>query len=194
MNVVMVQYGVKEDNKTHSPELVIKESVLKIEKLLSTLFNNKDKVDFIVFPELSLTPYLFENPEQAMRYECENQSIQFAIGLSKRLKDCYVAIGFIRKNKQGKLFNSLACVKGDSVIHRQDKTFLYDSDRLWASSLEATNENNKEIFPSIVINNKKFVFAICMDINSENFEKMEEHPLATAVLEKDADVIIFLSR
>ncbi len=169
----------------------IKENISHLDQMLQK-YSEKDEIDIIVFPEMSLSGYIFDNLEDIKPYASlynQGEQYEFISNLSKRLK-CYSYLGYAEVTQDGKYYNSCFIItpEGESLPSYR-KHFLYTDDERW--SLEGKN------FGYIEITTKKGIqlklgIGICMDINpykfKSPFKKME---FANHCLNKNVDLIIF---
>lgn len=185
VNVLLVQYNPQFKK--------ISQNIEYLTKLLSK-YSKEDKIDIIVFPEMTLSGYIFDSAEDILPYTSYNDSgetYDFCTSLAKRLES-YIFLGYPEKTKDGKLYNSCMIVnKKGEVLPSYHKHFLYEDDKRWCLEgdefgyLEITTHNGKNI---------KLGIGICMDINPYDFkapwDKME---FANHCLDKDVDLIVFLT-
>ena len=155
-------------------------------------YSEKDDIDIIVFPEMALSGYIFDNAQDIQPYMSlynQGEQYEFVSNLSKRLK-CYSFLGYAEVTQKGHYYNSCFIItpEGESLPSYR-KHFLYTDDERW--SLEGKN------FGYIEITTKKGIqlklgIGICMDINpykfKSPFKKME---FANHCLNKNVDLIIF---
>ena len=169
----------------------IKENISHLEQMLQN-YSEKDEIDIIVFPEMSLSGYIFDNLEDIKPYTSlynQGEQYEFITKLSKRLK-CYSYLGYAEVTQDGKYYNSCFIItpEGESLPSYR-KHFLYDDDERW--SLEGKDFGYMEITTKKGIN-LKLGIGICMDINPYKFKspfgKME---FANHCLNKNVDLIIF---
>ena len=169
----------------------IKENISHLEQMLQN-YSEKDEIDIIVFPEMSLSGYIFDNLEDIKPYTSlynQGEQYEFISNLSKRLK-CYSYLGYAEVTQDGKYYNSCFIItpEGESLPSYR-KHFLYDDDERW--SLEGKDFGYMEITTKKGIN-LKLGIGICMDINPYKFKspfgKME---FANHCLNKNVDLIVF---
>ena len=169
----------------------IKENISHLEQMLQN-YSEKDEIDIIVFPEMSLSGYIFDNLEDIKPYASlynQGEQYEFISNLSKRLK-CYSYLGYAEVTQDGKYYNSCFIItpEGESLPSYR-KHFLYDDDERW--SLEGKDFGYMEITTKKGIN-LKLGIGICMDINPYKFKspfgKME---FANHCLNKNVDLIVF---
>ena len=191
---------MKDNTKNHIKVLCIqfepkykdvKSNISHLEQMLSK-YSEKDDIDIIVFPEMALSGYIFDNAQDIQPYMSlynQGEQYEFVSNLSKRLK-CYSFLGYAEVTQKGHYYNSCFIItpEGESLPSYR-KHFLYTDDERW--SLEGKN------FGYIEINTKKGIqlklgIGICMDINpykfKSPFKKME---FANHCLNKNVDLIIF---
>ena len=191
---------MKDNTKNHIKVLCIqfepkykdvKSNISHLEQMLSK-YSEKDDIDIIVFPEMALSGYIFDNAQDIQPYMSlynQGEQYEFVSNLSKRLK-CYSFLGYAEVTQEGHYYNSCFIItpEGESLPSYR-KHFLYTDDERW--SLEGKN------FGYIEITTKKGIqlklgIGICMDINpykfKSPFKKME---FANHCLNKNVDLIIF---
>ena len=191
---------MKDNTKNHIKVLCIqfepkykdvKSNISHLEQMLSK-YSEKDDIDIIVFPEMALSGYIFDNAQDIQPYMSlynQGEQYEFVSNLSKRLK-CYSFLGYAEVTQKGHYYNSCFIItpEGESLPSYR-KHFLYTDDERW--SLEGKN------FGYIEITTKKGIqlklgIGICMDINpykfKSPFKKME---FANHCLKKNVDLIIF---
>ena len=169
----------------------IKANISHLDQMLQK-YSEKDEIDIIVFPEMSLSGYIFDNLEDIKPYTSlynQGEQYEFISNLSKRLK-CYSYLGYAEVTQDGKYYNSCFIItpEGESLPSYR-KHFLYDDDERW--SLEGKDFGYMEITTKKGIN-LKLGIGICMDINPYKFKspfgKME---FANHCLNKNVDLIVF---
>ena len=169
----------------------IKENISHLKQMLQN-YSEKDEIDIIVFPEMSLSGYIFDNLGDIKPYTSlynQGEQYEFISNLSKRLK-CYSYLGYAEVTQDGKYYNSCFIItpEGESLPSYR-KHFLYDDDERW--SLEGKDFGYMEITTKKGIN-LKLGIGICMDINPYKFKspfgKME---FANHCLNKNVDLIVF---
>ena len=191
---------MKDNTKNHIKVLCIqfepkykdvKSNISHLEQMLSK-YSEKDDIDIIVFPEMALSGYIFDNAQDIQPYMSlynQGEQYEFVSNLSKRLK-CYSFLGYAEVTQKGHYYNSCFIItpEGESLPSYR-KHFLYTDVERW--SLEGKN------FGYIEITTKKGIqlklgIGICMDINpykfKSPFKKME---FANHCLNKNVDLIIF---
>jgi protein N-terminal amidase len=191
---------MKDNTKNHIKVLCIqfepkykdvKSNISHLEQMLSK-YSEKDDIDIIIFPEMALSGYIFDNAQDIQPYMSlynQGEQYEFVSNLSKRLK-CYSFLGYAEVTQEGHYYNSCFIItpEGESLPSYR-KHFLYTDDERW--SLEGKN------FGYIEITTKKGIqlklgIGICMDINpykfKSPFKKME---FANHCLNKNVDLIIF---
>ena len=166
-------------------------NISHLEQMLS-IYSEKDEIDIIVFPEMSLSGYIFDNVRDIQPYtSLYNQGAQFEFisRISKKLK-CYSYLGYAEVTHDGKFYNSCFIItpEGESLPSYR-KHFLYDDDERW--SLEGKEFGYMEILSKKGIK-LKLGIGICMDINPYKFKspfnKME---FANHCLKLNVDLIVF---
>ena len=169
----------------------IKSNIAHLEQMLSK-YSEQDGIDIIVFPEMSLSGYIFDNPQDIKPYTSlynQGEQFEFISKISKRLK-CYSFLGYAEVTHDGKYYNSCFIItpEGESLPSYR-KHFLYQDDERW--SLEGNEFGYMEITTKKGIK-LKLGIGICMDINPYKFKspfnKME---FANHCLSKNVDLIVF---
>ena len=166
-------------------------NIKKLEKMFEK-YSEKDEIDIVIFPEMALSGYVFENLEEIRPYTSyydKGDQFEFISNLAKKLK-CYCFMGYAEKTYDDKYYNSCFIITPDGKsLPSYRKHFLYEDDERWC--LEGDKFGYMEITSKKGLN-LKLGIGICMDINNYQFkspwEKME---FATHCLEKDVDIIIF---
>ena len=183
VKVICVQYEPKFKD--------IKYNIQKLEKMFEK-YSEKDEIDIIVFPEMTLSGYVFENLEDIRPYTSyydKGEQFEFISNLAKKLK-CYCFMGYPEKTYDEKYYNSCFIITPEGIsLPSYRKHFLYSDDERWC--LEGDKFGYMEIKSKKGLN-LKLGIGICMDINNYKFIspwiKME---FATHCIEKDVDIIIF---
>ena len=169
----------------------IKSNIAHLEQMLSK-YSEQDGIDIIVFPEMSLSGYIFDNLQDIKPYTSlynQGEQFEFISKISKRLK-CYSFLGYAEVTHDGKYYNSCFIItpEGESLLSYR-KHFLYQDDERW--SLEGNKFGYMEISTKKGIK-LKLGIGICMDINpykfKSSFNKME---FANHCLSKNVDLIVF---
>jgi protein N-terminal amidase len=169
----------------------IKSNIAHLEQMLSK-YSEQDGIDIIVFPEMSLSGYIFDNLQDIKPYTSlynQGEQFEFISKISKRLK-CYSFLGYAEVTHDGKYYNSCFIItpEGESLPSYR-KHFLYQDDERW--SLEGNEFGYMEISTKKGIK-LKLGIGICMDINPYKFKspfnKME---FANHCLSKNVDLIVF---
>ena len=169
----------------------IKSNIAHLEQMLSK-YSEQDGIDIIVFPEMSLSGYIFDNLQDIKPYTSlynQGEQFEFISKISKRLK-CYSFLGYAEVTHDGKYYNSCFIItpEGESLLSYR-KHFLYQDDERW--SLEGNEFGYMEITTKKGIK-LKLGIGICMDINPYKFKspfnKME---FANHCLSKNVDLIVF---
>ena len=169
----------------------VKANISHLEQMLEK-YTEKDGIDIIVFPEMSLSGYIFDNLQDIQPYTSlynQGEQFEFISKLSKRLK-CYSFLGYAEVTQDNKYYNSCFIITPDGEsLPSYRKHFLYTDDERW--SLEGKDFGYMEITSKRGIP-LKLGIGICMDINpykfKSPFEKME---FANHCLNKNVDLIIF---
>ena len=169
----------------------IKYNITHLEQMLSK-YSEQDGIDIIVFPEMSLSGYIFDNLQDIKPYTSlynQGEQFEFISKISKRLK-CYSFLGYAEETHDGKYYNSCFIItpEGESLPSYR-KHFLYEDDERW--SLEGNEFGYMEITTKKGLK-LKLGIGICMDINPYKFKspfnKME---FANHCLSKNVDLIVF---
>ena len=169
----------------------VKSNISHLEQMLSK-YSEQDGIDIIVFPEMSLSGYIFGNLQDIKPYTSlynQGEQFEFISKISKRLK-CYSFLGYAEVTHDGKYYNSCFIItpEGKSLPSYR-KHFLYQDDERW--SLEGNEFGYMEITTKKGIK-LKLGIGICMDINPYKFKspfnKME---FANHCLSKNVDLIVF---
>ena len=183
VKVICVQYEPKYKD--------IQYNINKLEKMFEK-YSEKDEIDIIVFPEMTLTGYIFQDLDDIKPYTCyydKGEQFNFITNLAKRLK-CYCFMGFPEKTFDDKYYNSCFIITPEGVsLPSYKKHFLYYDDERWC--LEGDKFGYMEIITKRGLK-LKLGIGICMDINNYKFiSPWENMEFATHCFEKDVDVIIF---
>lgn len=146
------------------------------------LANDDTHIDVIVFPEMTLSGYVFKSLEEILPFveECPVSSsnnsnnygpmISWARSIATKYQ-CHVQFGFPEKqittDTTTKYYNSIAFISpSGEILHVYRKHFLYETDENWA--------NEGESFSSITIPSlspsQTVGFGICMDVNPYKFQ------------------------
>lgn len=163
----------------------VDESIRRADHLFSRVDENElNSVDLIVFPELALTGYCFDDKDDINLF-CDlisSKDVGKAMILDdfediSRIKSVYygaqiakkynsnVIMGFPRFDNETNLYyNSIALISKDGLLlHLYDKKHLYYTDETWA-----TEGSNWSLYN--LNTNCKLGFAICMDLNPYQFK------------------------
>ena len=183
VKVICVQYEPKYKD--------IQYNINKLEKMFEK-YSEKDEIDIIVFPEMTLTGYVFQDLEDIKPYTCyydKGEQFNFITNLAKRLR-CYCFMGFAEKTFDEKYYNSCFIITPDGTsLPSYKKHFLYSDDERWC--LEGDKFGYMEITTKRGLK-LKLGIGICMDINNYKFiSPWKNMEFATHCLEKDVDIIIF---
>jgi protein N-terminal amidase len=188
LNVIIVQY-------CPVPRKV-DENIKKIETLLSQYTSN-DEIDIVLFPEMALTGYIFDDKKDIEPYlEEYNKGItyNFCSKLAVKL-GCYVFCGYPEKcveNDSECLYNSCMIVdrSGEPLLSYR-KHFLYEMDKTWCvegknfGTLEIVSRKGKKV---------KLGIGICMDLNPWEFKALwKEMEFSTFCYDNQVDLILFLT-
>lgn len=166
----------------------IKENTLKIIKILTIA--KKDKIDLVIFPELTIPGYMSLDLFESKKYLLENKKALKKI--VRHTKNIGVIIGFVdfEKNKVGPSgtfirYNSAAFIHNLEILGIQDKTLLPDYDVFFDNRYFSTARDRK------IINFKgiKFGIEICEDLWDQNYPTKVSEDL----VKKGADILINLS-
>ena len=183
VKVICVQYNPKYKD--------IKFNIQYLEKMFENK-TEKDEIDIIVFPEMTLSGYIFDDLNDIKPYTSyynKGEQYEFVTKLAKRLK-CYCFMGYPEKTYDEKYYNSCFIItpEGESLPSYR-KHFLYEDDERW--SLEGDNFGYMEIVTKKGLH-LKLGIGICMDINNYKFQSpFEKMEFSNHCLEKDVDIIIF---
>ncbi len=185
VKVICVQYDPKYKD--------VKANIKKLE-LMFQPYSEKDEIDIVIFPEMTLSGYIFDDLNDIKPYTSyydKGEQFEFISNLAKKLK-CYCFMGYAEKTYDDKYYNSSFIITPEGVsLPSYRKHFLYEDDERW--SLEGDKFGYMEIISKKGLK-LKLGIGICMDINNYQFktpwEKME---FATHCIEKDVDIIIFLT-
>jgi predicted amidohydrolase len=115
MKIGLVQFSPVWENKKASSEKIIK------------MLANTDKVDLLIFPEMSLTGFTMKSNDFAE--SLEGESYQFFAKLAK-VKKCSIMFGMIERGKK-KIFNTLIHLNNQGkiiTIYRKIHPFSYTSE------------------------------------------------------------------
>ena len=183
VKVICVQYEPKFKD--------VQYNIKKLEKMFEN-YSEKDEIDIVVFPEMTLSGYVFDNLEDIRPYTSyydKGEQFEFISNLAKKLK-CYCFMGYPEKTYDNKYYNSCFIITPDGTsLPSYRKHFLYYDDERWC--LEGDKFGYMEITSKKGLK-LKLGIGICMDINNYQFKspwkKME---FATHCIEKDVDIIIF---
>jgi protein N-terminal amidase len=184
LNTVMIQYSPINRN--------IDQNIKKIDTLLDK-YTEEDKIDILLFPEMALTGYIFDNKDDVLPYLEEynkGKTFEFCSSLAKRLK-CYVFLGYPEKS-DGLLYNSCMIVdKAGNALPSYRKHFLYEMDILWCIEGEDFGFMEIETHTGFLV---KLGIGICMDLNPKEFKApWEAMEFSTFCLMNNVDVILFLT-
>ena len=183
IKVLLVQYNPKFKD--------VESNIATLEKLLSQ-YTKKSKIDIIVFPEMALSGYIFEDLkdiEPTLSYFDKGIQYDFASNLAKRLR-CHVFLGYPEKTYDNKYYNSCMIITPEGKsLPSYHKHFLYKDDKTWCMEGEDFGYVEIKIRSGKTL---KLGIGICMDINPHEFtapwKKME---FANFCLKNDVDLIIF---
>ncbi len=188
LNVVIVQILPKYKD--------IQANIDKITSLLSK-YSEKDKIDIVLFPEMALTGYVFDNKDDIydlLEEYNKGKTYDFCVEIANRLKS-YVFMGYPEKtNESGeeKFYNSCMIIdKEGSVYKSYRKCFLYKNDKTWCEEgkefgyMELNSHGGKTVRAGL---------GICMDINPYEFTApWEKFEFGNHCFKNDVDVILFLT-
>ncbi|ORX85876.1 carbon-nitrogen hydrolase [Anaeromyces robustus] len=148
-------------------------------------------VDYIIFPEMIFTGYMFESKEEVKDFVEDGETgvtVTWAKNFAKRI-NTFVQIGYPQvKIENGKelYYNSICIVNPKGEVKNYQKSFLYSQDEKWAEEGKGFQTFN---FPELGVYNKVGP-GICMDINPYRFEAdFEEFEFANFHLEKGTTFI-----
>jgi protein N-terminal amidase len=190
LNAILIQ--------NHPTPRDVKANIQQIEKMLSQ-YTPEDEIDIILFPEMALTGYIFDNIEDVDPHAEEfdkGVTYEFCSSLAK-IFNSYVFCGYPEKslNKENNVyeyFNSCMIVDREGIaLPSYRKHFLYEMDKKWClegaefGSMQIQTRSGKNVTLGI---------GICMDINPYEFtapwDKME---FSNFCVNKNVDVILFLT-
>ena len=185
INVLLVQYYPKFKD--------IESNIATLTKYFSN-FKKEDNIDIIVFPEMALTGYIFDDLSDIKPYlSYYNKGIQydFASNLAKKL-ECYVFLGYPEITEDNKYYNSCMVIEPNgNSIPNYHKHFLYKDDKTWC--IEGDNFGYLEITTKKGIK-LKLGIGICMDINPYEFKApWNAFEFGNFCKKKDVDLIVFLT-
>lgn len=185
LNVILIQF-------TPTPR-DLNANISKIENILSK-YKKEDKIDIILFPEMALTGYIFDNKEDISLYleEYNNgQTFDFCSKLSKKF-ECFVFCGYPEKTKQNTYYNSCMITnRSGEALQSYRKHFLYEMDKTWCIEGEDFGYLEIEDREGNIV---KLGIGICMDLNPWEFKApWEDMEFSTHCYNKDVDFILFLT-
>ena len=183
INVLLVQYYPKFKD--------IESNIATLTKYFSN-FKKEDNIDIIVFPEMALTGYIFDDLSDIKPYlSYYNKGIQydFASNLAKQF-ECYVFLGYPEITEDNKYYNSCMILEPNgNSLPSYHKHFLYKDDKTWC--IEGDSFGYLEIKTKKGIQ-LKLGIGICMDINPYEFKApFNAFEFAKFCKKKDVDLIIF---
>jgi len=125
-------------------------------------------VDFLVFPEMAFTGYVFNSEEEVAPFveDRKGATYMFCRSVAQRLQ-CCVAAGYPevdRTTRKPRYFNSMCVVddRGELILNYR-KCFLYETDKAWASK-------GMDGFQTFVFRGITVAVGICMDLNPDEFD------------------------
>jgi protein N-terminal amidase len=188
LNVIIVQY-------CPVPRQV-DQNIKKIEFLLSK-YTSEDEIDIVLFPEMAMTGYIFDDKKDIENYLEEynkGKTYDFCSQLAIKL-GCYIFCGYPEKcleTNEAFLYNSCMIVdRKGAALSSYRKHFLYEMDKTWC--IEGKNFGTMEI-ETRKGKKVKLGIGICMDLNPWEFkapwDKME---FSTFCYENQVDLILFLT-
>ena len=174
LRVALCQYNVQFKNVQHNRN--------RVEELLKNTQPNG--FDVLVFPEMSLTGYMFEDKQDVFPF-CEEQGkgeyFDFCLNLAKSF-NCAVCCGYPEKEalvqsntlntlENYSLYNSMYFISPDGSFVNYRKHFLYETDMRWCSEGEGFKAihfslDSKTIVDQSSESTVKLGLGICMDINN----------------------------
>ncbi len=92
-----------------------------IEKIISLIDENRDKVDMIVFPELAVTGYCVG--ANFHKYALQVDDPRF-LKVQEATKDVTIALGFIEETPSFRFYNSLAIISNQEIKYIHRKIYL----------------------------------------------------------------------
>ena len=185
VKVICVQYEPKYKN--------IKANIKQLEEMFQG-YSEKDEIDIVVFPEMTLSGYVFDDLNDIKPYTSyydKGEQFEFISNLAKKLK-CYCFMGYPEKTYDNKYYNSSFIITPEGVsLPSYRKHFLFEDDERW--SLEGDKFGYMEIISKKGLK-LKLGIGICMDINNYQFKSpWNNMEFATHCIQHDVDIIIFLT-
>jgi len=204
LNVAICQIDIKfkqiSENKQH------------ISQMLAPF--ESSPIDFLVFPEMTLSGYVFKDKEDILPF-CERagpggEYFEFCLSLAKKF-NCTVFLGFPEKELSNdestlKLYNSMYVVShnGNYVTYR--KHFLFEADMVWAEEGDSFMAYDYSLVDRCILlndtrltgksteNTIRIGVGICMDIdNGTNYcSDINLRELTTFHRDIGSDVLIFM--
>lgn len=163
------------------------QNIATAEKYTESL--KKGDVDYLIFPEMIFTGYMFESKEDIKDFVEDGETgvtVNWAKDLAKRI-NAFVQIGYpqvIKENGKDLYYNSICIVSPEGQIRNYQKSFLYSQDELWAE--EGKGFQTFDI-PELGTY-RKVGPGICMDINPYKFEAdFKEFEFANFHLKKNTN-------
>ncbi|GAA5959708.1 hypothetical protein JCM3765_007246 [Sporobolomyces pararoseus] len=204
-------------------------SLKRIDELIEPL--KPGSIDFLVLPEMATTGYCFKNREDIAPWIEEvpaGKTSKWAMKTARKL-GCYIQVGIptlkplqpdsnntTLESDDDLYYNSIILVNPRGKIQLvYHKTFLFETDQTWASSILKANEDGDRGFVSLDLefppssnsnysqseseepnHEKKKTFryspAICMDLNGKTFERkdLEKLEYSNFVTREKVDLVI----
>ena len=111
----------------------------------------------IVFPELSLTGYFLKDQTAELALALDSHELRALAELSKKIS---IAVGFVERADDGRIYNSVAFLEGGAVLHVHRKVHLvtygmFDEQREFAAGTR---------FESFRSKHGRFGVMICEDV------------------------------
>ncbi|CAI5744726.1 unnamed protein product [Peronospora destructor] len=179
MQIAIVQYD---------PQLGLVERNMKhVNEMVASLSEN-DKIDVLMLSEMAFTGYVFRSKAkvaQVAEIAGKGQTFRWCQRHARRLH-CMVTCGYVEKEGD-LLYNSMLVVSPDGkVACNPRKTFLYETDKLWATPGKGFCT---WYCPWL---DKTISFGICMDINPDDFKApFSAYEFGSHVVEKQSDLVLF---
>mmetsp|Transcript_10587 Transcript_10587/g.32403 ORF Transcript_10587/g.32403 Transcript_10587/m.32403 type:complete len:272 (+) Transcript_10587:99-914(+) len=147
-------------------------------------------VDFLVFPEMAFTGYVFNSEEEVAPFveDRKGATYMFCRSVAQRLQ-CCVAAGYPevdRTTRKPRYFNSMCVVddRGELILNYR-KCFLYETDKAWASK-------GMDGFQTFVFRGITVAVGICMDLNPDEFDfDKDTFALASFCRAREAKLLLF---
>lgn len=143
---------------------------------------------FVIVVKMAFTGYVFQSKAdvaQVADIAGEGQTFRWCQHHARRLH-CMVTCGYVEKEGDV-LYNSMLVVSPDGeLVYNPRKTFLYETDKLWATAGEGFYTWH---CPWL---DKTISFGICMDINPDDFKApFSAYEFGSHVVENKSDLVLF---